>query len=194
MQWRDCSLVSDAGASSAIVLYYHAPAATPLHCHTRIMPSQPDYYAILEVSPSASPEVITSAYRSLARKYHPDANRSPEAGAKMKAINAAYDVLGDRDKRATYDRQRTAAAKVTPAPATPPASPSPAPEESPSQRVWAVLASPAFGAFVVAFIIAYVALAFITDAIAPRISETLLALLAVLVALAATWLLRRPRK
>ncbi len=160
----------------------------------RIMPSQPDYYAILEVSPSASPEVITSAYRSLARKYHPDANRSPESDAKMKAINAAYDVLGDRDKRAMYDRQRATAIRATPPPAAPPANPPPAPEISPSQRVWAVLASPAFSTFVVAFIIAYVALAFITDAIAPRISEALLALLAVLVALAATWLLRRPRK
>jgi hypothetical protein len=91
----------------------------------------PDHYATLQVSETASSEVITAAYRSLARKYHPDTNPSPEANAKMKAINVAYDVLSDRNKRAAYDRQRIASAKaVTPSakPPQPAKSPPPAPQ------------------------------------------------------------------
>jgi len=65
-----------------------------------------DHYEILQVSPNAEPEVIAAAYRRLARKYHPDVNKSPEAGKRMKEINAAYDVLRDPAKRASYDRLR----------------------------------------------------------------------------------------
>jgi hypothetical protein len=91
------------------------------------MSSQPDYYAILEVSENASPEVITSAYRSLARKYHPDTNPSPAANTRMKSINVAYDVLSDRNKRAAYDRQRAGALKPAAAPPPKPAQPAKAP-------------------------------------------------------------------
>lgn len=91
------------------------------------MTSLPDYYATLEVNENASPEVITSAYRSLARKYHPDTNPSPEANARMKSINVAYDVLSDRNKRAEYDRKRAAAAK----PAAPVSPPPPASQPKP---------------------------------------------------------------
>lgn len=66
----------------------------------------PDYYAILQVSPTAEKEVIGAAYRKLAQKYHPDTNKSPEAEEKMKRINAAYEVLSDPDKRAAYDATR----------------------------------------------------------------------------------------
>lgn len=61
-----------------------------------------DYYEILQVSPSAEPEVIEAAYKKLAQKYHPDVNKSPTAAGKMKKINIAHDVLGDPVKRKEY--------------------------------------------------------------------------------------------
>src|SRR5437763_16543450 len=60
-------------------------------------------YDVLQVSPSAEPEVIRASYRSLARLYHPDLNGEPEADARMRALNAAYAVLSDTDRRARYD-------------------------------------------------------------------------------------------
>lgn len=65
-----------------------------------------DLYEILQVSPNAEPEVITAAYHRLAQKYHPDVNPSAAANEQMKAVNAAYDVLHDPQRRATYDSQR----------------------------------------------------------------------------------------
>lgn len=66
----------------------------------------PTHYDTLKVSRDAPPEVIQAAYRSLARKYHPDRGaRTPESEAAMKAINAAYEILGDPPKRADYDRR-----------------------------------------------------------------------------------------
>lgn len=61
-----------------------------------------DYYEILQVSPLAEAEVIDAAYKRLAQKYHPDVNKSPESHSRMKLINMAYSVLGDRDKRKAY--------------------------------------------------------------------------------------------
>jgi curved DNA-binding protein CbpA len=66
------------------------------------MASFEDYYEILQVSPSAEPEVIEAAYKKLAQKYHPDVNKSPTAPEKMKKINAAHDVLGDPVQRKRY--------------------------------------------------------------------------------------------
>ena len=68
------------------------------------MPSNRDYYKILGVSRSASDAEIKRAYHQLAREYHPDLNKSPESEERFKEINEAYEVLGDRKKRAQYDR------------------------------------------------------------------------------------------
>ena len=63
-----------------------------------------DYYEILGVSRDASEGELKSAFRNLARKYHPDVNDAPDAEEKFKEINEAYGVLSDVDKRAAYDR------------------------------------------------------------------------------------------
>ena len=69
------------------------------------MPAVRDPYAALGVSKKASPEEIKKAYRKLARQYHPDRNPGDSsAEARFKEISAAYDVLGDPDKRKTHDR------------------------------------------------------------------------------------------
>ena len=64
-----------------------------------------DLYAVLGVAKTASTDDIKKAYRILAFKYHPDRNPGDKnAEEKFKAINAAYDVLGDETKRAHYYR------------------------------------------------------------------------------------------
>ena len=65
-----------------------------------------DPYKILQVDPEAEDEVIQAAYRRLARKYHPDVAPGPEAAARMAAINAAWDRLGDPAARSAFDRER----------------------------------------------------------------------------------------
>ena len=61
-------------------------------------------YDTLEVSSSASDAEIKKAYRKLARQYHPDVNKDPKAEEKFKEINAAYEVLSDKEKRSKYDQ------------------------------------------------------------------------------------------
>lgn len=69
------------------------------------MVAQPrDYYEVLGVSKSASAEELKRAYRNLARKFHPDVNKAPDAADKFKEIQGAYDVLSDENKRRQYDR------------------------------------------------------------------------------------------
>jgi curved DNA-binding protein CbpA len=98
------------------------------------MPDVFDPYKVLQVDSEAEDEVIQAAYRRLARKYHPDLAATPEAAARMSAINAAWELIGDPAARAAFDRSRTttpdarqggddrapaSAAKAGPAPSQP---------------------------------------------------------------------------
>ncbi len=63
-----------------------------------------DYYASLGVKRDATAEEIKKAFRQLARKYHPDVSKEPDAEARMKEVNEAHAVLSDPEKRAAYDQ------------------------------------------------------------------------------------------
>ena len=63
-----------------------------------------DYYEVLGVSRSHTDEDIRKAFRKKALEYHPDRNKSPDAEAKFKEINEAYQVLSDPQKRAQYNQ------------------------------------------------------------------------------------------
>lgn len=65
-----------------------------------------DFYKVLGVSKDADEATITKAYRKLARKYHPDLNKTKEAEEKFKDVSEAYDVLKDKQARARYDAIR----------------------------------------------------------------------------------------
>lgn len=66
--------------------------------------STSDPYSLLQISQEAEKEVITAAYKSLARKYHPDLDPSESANKKMQEINWAYDILSDSKKRKAWDQ------------------------------------------------------------------------------------------
>ncbi len=107
------------------------------------MPDALDPYKTLQVDSEAEDEVIQAAYRRLARKYHPDLAETPEAAARMAAINAAWEMIGDPAARSAYDRAKavdraaaaasaaqpaSASATGAPRPATPATPPTAPPE------------------------------------------------------------------
>ncbi len=96
-----------------------------------------DYYAILEVPPTASPEAIREQYLFLMQAWHPDkfakASQKAKAEEKCKEINNAYAVLGDAVKRARYDRELGA---PYPGPATRRQPAEPRPRKQSSQAAW----------------------------------------------------------
>ena len=63
-----------------------------------------DYYEVLGVEKNADEKQIKSAFRRLAKEYHPDLNKSPDAPEKFKEVQEAYEVLSDPEKRKTYDQ------------------------------------------------------------------------------------------
>ena len=68
------------------------------------MAGKRDYYEVLGVNKNASKDEIKTAYRRLAKKYHPDLNKEPDAAEKFKEVQEAYDILYDDQKRASYDQ------------------------------------------------------------------------------------------
>ena len=71
-----------------------------------------DPYKTLQVDPEAEDEVITAAYRRLARKYHPDVAPDAASAARMASINAAFELIGEPARRAAFDRDRALHAAV----------------------------------------------------------------------------------
>jgi molecular chaperone DnaJ len=68
------------------------------------MSSKRDYYEVLGVGRQATEDDVKRSFRRLARQYHPDVNKNPDAETRFKEINEAYEVLSDAEKRAMYDR------------------------------------------------------------------------------------------
>ncbi len=68
------------------------------------MSGKRDYYEVLGVSRDADEAAIRKAYHKLAKKYHPDTNKSPDAADKFKEVTEAYEVLSDKEKRKQYDQ------------------------------------------------------------------------------------------
>ena len=77
-----------------------------MHQRGRTVGEQPvsqDYYSVLGIAPAAKPSEIRAAYRSLMRRFHPDADPGSEAAERSREINAAYSVLNSPEKRSAYD-------------------------------------------------------------------------------------------
>lgn len=69
------------------------------------MPTR-DYYVLLGIASDAEQDAVKAAYRRLAARYHPDRNPNPDAAARFREVQAAYDVLGKPEARASYDLLR----------------------------------------------------------------------------------------
>ncbi len=85
-----------------------------LHRLTRLK----DYYRVLGVSEDADAETVKRAYRRLARRWHPDVNRSADAKERMSELNEAYRVISDAELRAEYDARRRRGVPEAPPPPT----------------------------------------------------------------------------
>ena len=99
-----------------------------------------DPYKTLQVDPEAEDEVIAAAYRRLARKYHPDtapdpAGRTPASG-RMTALNAAWELIGDPERRAAFDRRRAVRAALSRRASDDPAEPVRRPSPDLVSRDW----------------------------------------------------------
>ncbi|KAJ2607978.1 hypothetical protein H4S08_004623, partial [Coemansia sp. RSA 1365] len=77
------------------------------------MASQKDYYSLLGVVPTATPEEIRSAYMKKALESHPDRNHSTNATREFQTLADAYYTLSDASRRAKYDQERSAAGNRT---------------------------------------------------------------------------------
>lgn len=77
----------------------HAPPRRP----TLAVASLPDYYAALGLQRDATPDEIQAAYRRLARRWHPDVCKEPDAEPRFRAITQAYEALHDPEARMSYD-------------------------------------------------------------------------------------------
>ncbi|XP_020109396.1 chaperone protein dnaJ A6, chloroplastic-like isoform X1 [Ananas comosus] len=119
-----CSILSKDRllAASSASFFAHLPSSFLLNCRTSqnirhqrgsrlVVSAESDYYSVLGVSKNASKSEIKSAYRKLARSYHPDVNKEPGAEQKFKEISNAYEVLSDDEKRSIYDRYGEAGLK-----------------------------------------------------------------------------------
>lgn len=91
------------------------PAAACGGAATRVQPPRPrmtasfheqDHYRLLQIQPDADEETIRLAFRTLAKRMHPDRNPAPDARLRFAALKQAYDVLRDPQRRATYDARR----------------------------------------------------------------------------------------
>jgi hypothetical protein len=93
----------------------------PTHVRCPILRPKPErsLYDVLMVSPYADHEFIASAYRILAKRYHPDCDASPGAVARMAELNEAQAILSDHEKRARYDEIMGAASEGRPSPSAP---------------------------------------------------------------------------
>jgi len=105
------------------------------------VPGNIDYYLVLAVTRTATADEIRSAYRRLAREHHPDANPAPEADARMRVLNEAWETLRDPARRAAYDRTLPRA----PRPVTRPIRRQPPPRREP-QRPAARTGAPSWSA------------------------------------------------
>lgn len=72
-----------------------------------------DYYSILEISEAASKEEVVKAFRELAKKYHPDKNKAPNASDKFREVFEAYKILKDEESRKFFDFKRAKYHKTT---------------------------------------------------------------------------------
>src|SRR5271165_6216566 len=85
-----------------------------------VVSAQLDYYAVLEIAPSADGVEVNAAFRRLAWRYHPDRNPVPGATLQFQDINEAHQVLSDAERRAEYDAKWHSELKVRRKPARAP--------------------------------------------------------------------------